>query len=937
MVRRKLLYIGLFLLLLLSLVAPLTLPTPALADTSTTYSWTSDGFLRGSNQGSYATARNAATADSVRATDVYVKVGQENQYIGPTSDDYFYVYRGYIYFITSGIPDDATITSATLYLYGYGLYDERAFNLIVTEGMPTYPHDPLVAGDYNLANYDTTTLASISSASWTTTGYNALVLNADGLAEISKTGTTKFCLRSSQDIGNSAPATGDSEYILFYAREKGVTYAPKLVVVYSLPTETPEVSTSEADVIGETTARLRGQLTEDGGELCTVWFQYGLTDSYGSQTPIQDGFVEGSTFADVITGLNRGDLYHFRAVTANSEGVDYGDDATFITLPAIPSNLVAVAGDAQVSLTWTKGNGAQKTMIRYRTDGSYPQSPTDGTQAYFDTGSSYPHTSLDNDTTYTYSAWSYATEGGESAYSSSYDVAFATPRADAPPTIVTLATTDITQSTATLHGHLTGMGGYGTVAVKFQYHADGGSWGDSETTPEDLTSVGYFEFDISSLSSDTLYHVRVVGTSGGGTTNGSDVPFTTGAISAPTMLTQAATGVTMDSATLHGKVSSDGGASVTAWFEWGLDINYGQSSSTASGLTTDSTLYFNLGSLEPSTTYHFRIVGQNSEGIGYGDDTTFATSSPSLPSVTTQAASSIGADSARLNGLLASDGGETCEVQFQWYAEDEAQWAHSTGWQPDKASSDTFNAFIADLDIGKTYYFRAQAKNSGGTSSGGSMTFITIFGAPADFHATAVASDAIELTWTLRGEQTYIVMKPTGYPSDRADGELTYFGGGNEYIQMGLVPGETYYYRAWSWTTAGNFSVGYSDTLATTLAPGVGEQEPPDIIISPDQPSRWFTAPDPTQLDGLFFYEPINNLADAIEMPHGTFWLLLFTVGAVILGFLAHLAVKDNPMPAVIVAGLVLMSGWWMFIIPLWMIAVYLIVSTGILYLERRF
>lgn len=74
---------------------------------------------------------------------------------------------------------------------------------------------------------------------------------------------------------------------------------------------------------------------------------------------------------------------------------------------------------AQIDLTWVKGSGAEKTMIR-RKIGSYPSSPSDGVQAYFDTGISFSDTGLLPDTIYYYRAWSYKTGAPNEGYSDEY-------------------------------------------------------------------------------------------------------------------------------------------------------------------------------------------------------------------------------------------------------------------------------------------------------------------------------------------------------------------------------------------------------------------------------------------------------------------------------------------------------------------------------------
>jgi len=93
----------------------------------------------------------------------------------------------------------------------------------------------------------------------------------------------------------------------------------------------PTCQTNLATSVEETTAILHGEVLTDGGEPCEVRFQYGLTDSYGSNTSWESGKEGGNTFSKVITDLTVGNTYHFRAQVRNSAGTGSGLDNTFHT------------------------------------------------------------------------------------------------------------------------------------------------------------------------------------------------------------------------------------------------------------------------------------------------------------------------------------------------------------------------------------------------------------------------------------------------------------------------------------------------------------------------------------------------------------------------------------------------------------------------------
>jgi hypothetical protein len=119
-----------------------------------------------------------------------------------------------------------TVTAAYLNLYGAMDQSDTDFNIVVTNGQPTYPHSPIVVGDYAIANY-TGSGGTFGTASFVI-GMNKLTLNATGLTWINLTGTTKLLLVSSRDVAVTTP-TGE-ETVWIYSNDQGTIYRPQLVV-----------------------------------------------------------------------------------------------------------------------------------------------------------------------------------------------------------------------------------------------------------------------------------------------------------------------------------------------------------------------------------------------------------------------------------------------------------------------------------------------------------------------------------------------------------------------------------------------------------------------------------------------------------------------------------------------------------------------------------
>ena len=107
------------------------------------------------------------------------------------------------------------------------------------------------------------------------------------------------------------------------------------------PTPIPVVTTNPATNVAAFSATLNGSVNPRGATTM-VHFQYGLTTSYGSTTPMQT--QNGNTVRAIsanISGLLASHTYHFRIVAQNAGGTRFGGDRTFTTLAATGPPVVA--------------------------------------------------------------------------------------------------------------------------------------------------------------------------------------------------------------------------------------------------------------------------------------------------------------------------------------------------------------------------------------------------------------------------------------------------------------------------------------------------------------------------------------------------------------------------------------------------------------------
>jgi len=234
----------------------------------------------------------------------------------------------------------------------------------------------------------------------------------------------------------------------------------------------PFVSSVATTLIEETTATGNGNITDMGDSNVTKrGVCYNTTgnptvaDSKEEDTP---GPYSTGAFSKNLTGLTPGQKYYIRAYAYNSEGYGYGDVLNFTTKPNPPTDLAcSVISSTQIDLTWTKGTGAEKTMVR-RKVGSYPTSVSDGDEVYFGTGESVSDDELTRCTHYYYRAWSFKTDAPNSGYSDDYSSDDDTTPAELA-TVVTLDATLIYQDNVTGNGEVTDTGGVDVTTRGFKY------------------------------------------------------------------------------------------------------------------------------------------------------------------------------------------------------------------------------------------------------------------------------------------------------------------------------------------------------------------------------------------------------------------------------------------------------------------------------------
>jgi hypothetical protein len=155
------------------------------------------------------------------------------------------------------------------------------------------------------------------------------------------------------------------------------------------------------------------------------------------------------------------------------------------------------------------------------------------------------------------------------------------------------------------------------------------------------------------------------------------------------------------------------------------DVYFGTSSSPPYAATTTSS-YWAPPSMGYSTLYYWYVIAKNSCGTLTGSQWSFTTQPPvsNLPTVTTNAVTSITAVSAVSGGNVTSDGGASVTARgvcWSTFATPTTANPHTTNG----TGTGTFTSNITGLYPNTHYYVRAYATNSAGTAYGNQQEFTT--------------------------------------------------------------------------------------------------------------------------------------------------------------------------------------------------------------------
>ena len=190
----------------------------------------------------------------------------------------------------------------------------------------------------------------------------------------------------------------------------------------------------------------------------------------------------------------------------------------------------------------------------------------------------------------------------------------------------------------------------------------------------------------------------------------------------PVVTTANVSSIAATTASCGGNVTNDGGKPVTArGVCWSTSENPTTSNSKTTNGTGTGSFTSSLSNLNPNTSYNVRAYATNSVGTAYGENRTFTT----LATVTTSDVSNVTGNSATCGGSFPTANGSAnitargvCWSTSQNPTTSDSKTTNGTG-------TGSFTSNITGLSQGTTYYVRAYATNSTGTTYGEQKTFTT--------------------------------------------------------------------------------------------------------------------------------------------------------------------------------------------------------------------
>ncbi len=531
-------------------------------------------------------------------------------------------------------------------------------------------------------------------------------------------------------------------YVRAYATNATATVYDSLQLEVTTLSGLPTVVTDSAVTnIGSVKASCHGEVTDDGTLTVTArGICYGTEPQLTiNDTHTEEGRGKGK-FTSNLKNLKDSTVYYYRAYATTDAGTAYGKEYSFMTKNGIPVVVLDKLGDPTANSITCKGNVTGDGGVTVTERGfcySLTQYPTiDDKHVAIGNGMgefSGSLTGLAINTKYYVRAYAVNSLGVGYSAQQSFTTQNGLP-------IVTTAVPTSTATTINAGGEVTANGGYPVTERGICY-----STTNSEPTIADQKVIsgkgnGVFNLSIPDLTAATTYYLRAYATNENGTAYGEAKTIDTKNGVAVVKVGKV-TNVTAISATDSVTVTDAGGSTLkSCGICWSTTPNPTIENNNVAGGNQLNTAYScNMTELSPSTKYYVRAYAITEIATSYSEQVTFNTVS-GLPVVTTGTPTTT-ATSITAKGEVTDNGGYNVTERGFCYSLTNSEPTLNDTKVVSGSGNGSFNASITDLTAATTYYVRAYATNSIGTSYGKAVSVTT-----KDGKSSVTASEATNIT-----------------------------------------------------------------------------------------------------------------------------------------------------------------------------------------------
>ena len=537
------------------------------------------------------------------------------------------------------------------------------------------------------------------------------------------------------------------------------------------------------------------------------------------------------TFLTNLTGLSQGTTYYVKGYAKNTAGTGYTSETSFKTA----SYVSIVTLKPVITGSFTARSGGDISSTGYSTITargicwSMDRNPTTAL-------TSKTSDAVTGDGTGTYNSILAGLTPGVTYYVRAYAVnvagtAYGNLDSIAMPDYAKVHTIDASTlylTTATCGGNVVSDGGSPVT--------DRGICWDTSVNPTIANSttmegdgLGMFTSILTGLTPSINYYFRAYAINSVGVSYGENLTFNI-VPEAPMIITLPVSDTTSMSGQSGGDIKSSGGAPITLrgimWSTSGDPLAYPATTITTNDGSGVGYFPTKMENLLGSTTYYVRAYAVNSYGKAYGDLKIFTTLPPILATVLPPSfdVKDITSTSGIGEFLIVNNGGDPITDRGIRYTTDRINYAYVSSGTLNATDVGTFDVFLSGLAPNMTYYAQAYAINRVGTalSTESSLhtsrpailttippTFIGNFTARSggDITNTGYASITSHgICWSTDKNPTVSLPTRT-YDPVTGDGSGTFTS-----TFDGLLPGVTYYVRAYADNNAG-MAYGNLDSL----------------------------------------------------------------------------------------------------------------------------